>query len=154
DNSVLTIQNLAGPSGSGEGGGPVGPIPVALSKTGAGPLVLTGSGAGSIINYTVSSGRLEVMGNYPSGSVTGFNGAQLTGTGTSPGATANSGGHVAPGATVNGDPTNLLTLNGNTVLGAGSFLDLDIDSATTSFDRIRVNGTVNLAGSFLNIDSS
>jgi autotransporter-associated beta strand protein len=153
DNSVLTIQNLAGPSNDGEGGGPAGPIPVTLTKVGAGPLVLTGSNTSSIINYNVVGGRLEMMGTYTNGSVTVFNGAQLTGTGTAPGATVRSGGHIDPGATINGAPWGRLTLNGNTAFNAGSFLDIDIDSSVTTFDRIRVNGTVNVAGSFLNIDS-
>jgi autotransporter-associated beta strand protein len=151
DSGVLTIQNLAGPSGSGEGGGPSGPVPVGLIKTGPGALVLTGSGADSIINYTVGNGRLEMMGTYANGSVTLNSVSQLTGTGTAPGTTANSHSHVAPGATINGAPEGRLTLNGNTVLAAGASLDLNIDSSLTTFDRIRVNGTVNVAGSFLNI---
>src|SRR5262245_43407810 len=139
-NSALTVENLAGPSGSDEGGS-AGPIPVDLSTTGTGTLVLTGSNAVSVIDYAAREGRLEFIGDYTSGSVTVFNGAQLTGTGTAPGTTVNSGGRVNPGATVNGSLTGRLTLNGDTVLEPGSFLDLELTDTTTFSDRIKVNGT-------------
>jgi autotransporter-associated beta strand protein len=138
--SALTIENLANGSA----------LSAELTKTGSGTLVLSGS-TNSAIDYNLTQGRLEFIGNYANGSLVVGNGDRVTGTGTAPGATVNSGGHVDPGATINGNPNGRLTFNGNTLLRSGSFLDLEISGSTTFFDRIRVNGTVNVNGSVLNI---
>ncbi|MFK4026785.1 Ig-like domain-containing protein [Stutzerimonas balearica] len=117
-----------------------------LTKTGASNLTLSGSNTNSGAT-TVAAGTLVVDGNTNS-ATTVTNGATLAGSGTLGGdVTVQSGGTLSPGGT--GVAT--LTVNGNLTQASGSTLALDINGTTagTGYDRVEVNGTVDVSGATL-----
>jgi len=107
----------------------------ALTKVGAGTLVLTGAN-GYIGLTTVGSGILKVdnaSGVGLTGNVTVDSSAYLGGSGTISGlVTLQSGGHIAPGNSIG-------TLNvGSLTLDSGSVLDFEFNADGTSHDQINV----------------
>ncbi|WP_263011225.1 Ig-like domain-containing protein [Metapseudomonas otitidis] len=117
-----------------------------LTKTGASNLTLSGSNTNSGAT-TVAAGTLVVAGSTNS-ATTVASGATLAGSGTLGGdVTVQSGGTLSPGGT--GVAT--LTVNGNLTLASGSTLALDINGTTagTGYDRVVVNGTVDVSGATL-----
>ncbi|WP_034408861.1 Ig-like domain-containing protein, partial [Comamonas thiooxydans] len=114
----------------------------ALTKTGSGALILSGSN-----NYagttTVSAGTLSVNGSTTS-ATTVASGATLAGSGILGGnVTVQSGGTLSPG-----NSAGTLTVNGNLQMNAGSTLAVEINGTTagTQYDQVVVNGTVNVSG--------
>ena len=107
----------------------------------AASLILTANASG--LNWT--GGTLELTG----GSLTGLSslitpdGGTLMGTGTiNAHVTIASGGTLAPG-----NSPGTLTVDGDLVLGSGSFLDLEIDgTAAGAFDRLIVTGSFEADG--------
>ncbi|MBO2930644.1 autotransporter-associated beta strand repeat-containing protein, partial [Pseudomonas otitidis] len=117
-----------------------------LTKTGASNLTLSGSNTNSGTT-TVSAGTLVVDGSTNS-ATTVASGATLAGSGTLGGdVTVQSGGTLSPG----GAGVATLTVNGNLTLASGSTLALDINGTTagTGYDRVVVNGAVDVSGSTL-----
>ncbi|MDU9406990.1 Ig-like domain-containing protein [Pseudomonas sp. zfem001] len=117
-----------------------------LTKTGASNLTLSGSNT-QFGTTTVSAGTLVVDGSTNS-ATTVASGATLAGSGTlGSDVTVQSGGTLSPG---NGG-AGTLTINGNLTLDFGSTLALDINGATagTGYDRVVVNGTVDVSGAAL-----
>lgn len=117
-----------------------------LIKAGASNLTLSGSNTNSGTT-TVSAGTLVVDGSTAS-ATTVASGATLAGSGTLGGdVTVQSGGILSPG----GAGVATLTVNGNLTLASGSTLALDINGATagTGYDRVVVNGTVDVSGAAL-----
>jgi fibronectin-binding autotransporter adhesin len=110
-----------------------------LVKTGAGTLVLAGSGT-----YTgttdVSAGTLDVEGVLAS-SVSVHSGATLAGNGRIGGMTVDSGTTVSPG----NDGVGTLTVNGNVSIASGSNYRVDaLDNGSS--DLIHAIGTAGLGG--------
>ncbi|MBZ9663583.1 DUF4347 domain-containing protein [Pseudomonas sp. LMG 31766] len=117
-----------------------------LTKTGASNLTLSGSNTNSGAT-TVSVGTLLVDGSTNSATTVGT-GATLAGSGTLGGdVTVQNGGTLSPGNSGAGT----LTVNGNLTLDFGSTLALDINGATagTGYDRVAVNGNVDVSGATL-----
>ncbi|WP_115299053.1 Ig-like domain-containing protein [Ectopseudomonas mendocina] len=117
-----------------------------LIKAGASNLTLSGSNTNSGTT-TVSAGTLVVDGSTAS-ATTVASGATLAGSGTLGGdVTVQSGGTLSPG----GAGVATLTVNGNLTLASGSTLALDINGTTagTGYDRVVVNGTVDVSGAAL-----
>ncbi|MGX5725123.1 beta strand repeat-containing protein [Metapseudomonas otitidis] len=117
-----------------------------LTKTGASNLTLSGSNTNSGAT-TVSAGTLVVNGSTNS-ATTVASGATLAGSGTLGGdVIVQSGGTLSPG----GAGVATLTVNGNLTLASGSTLALDINGTTagTGYDRVVVNGTVDVSGAAL-----
>ncbi|WP_424968814.1 beta strand repeat-containing protein [Metapseudomonas otitidis] len=117
-----------------------------LTKTGASNLTLSGSNTNSGAT-TVAAGTLVVDGSTNS-ATTVASGATLAGSGTLGGdVTVQSGGTLSPG---NGG-AGTLTVNGNLTLASGSTLALDINGTTagTGYDRVVVNGAVDVSGAAL-----
>ena len=113
-----------------------------LSKTGMGSLGLSGTGSFTGAT-TVSAGALLVNGSTASGT-TVASGSLLGGSGTMGGnVTVQSGGTLSPG-----NSAGTLIINGNLSMNSGSTLALEINGSTagTQYDRLVVNGTVNVAG--------
>ncbi len=117
-----------------------------LIKAGASNLTLSGSNTNTGTT-TVSAGTLVVDGSTAS-ATTVANGATLAGSGTLGGdVVVQSGGTLSPG----GAGVAILTVNGNLTLASGSTLALDINGTTagTGYDRVVVNGTVDVSGAAL-----
>ena len=117
-----------------------------LTKTGTSNLTLSGSNTNSGAT-TVAAGTLVVDGSTNS-ATTVASGATLAGSGTLGGdVSVQSGGTLSPG---NGG-AGTLTVNGNLTLALSSTLALDIDGATagTGYDRVVVNGNVDVSGATL-----
>ncbi|BCG26160.1 hypothetical protein TUM18999_43510 [Pseudomonas tohonis] len=117
-----------------------------LTKTGASNLTLSGSNT-QTGTTTVSAGTLVVDGSTNS-ATTVASGATLAGSGTLGGdVIVQSGGTLSPG----GAGVATLTVNGNLTLASGSTLALDINGTTagTGYDRVVVNGTVDVSGAAL-----
>ncbi|WP_277344946.1 Ig-like domain-containing protein [Metapseudomonas otitidis] len=117
-----------------------------LTKTGTSNLTLSGSNTNTGTT-TVAAGTLVVDGSTAS-ATTVASGATLAGSGALGGdVTVQSGGTLAPG----GAGVATLTVNGNLTLASGSTLALDINGATagTGYDRVVVNGTVDVSGATL-----
>ncbi|WP_277344301.1 Ig-like domain-containing protein, partial [Metapseudomonas otitidis] len=117
-----------------------------LTKTGTSNLTLSGSNTNTGTT-TVAAGILVVDGSTAS-ATTVASGATLAGSGALGGdVTVQSGGTLAPG----GAGVATLTVNGNLTLASGSTLALDINGATagTGYDRVVVNGTVDVSGATL-----
>ncbi|BBT18129.1 hypothetical protein WP8S17C03_41780 [Metapseudomonas otitidis] len=117
-----------------------------LTKTGASNLTLSGSNTNSGTT-TVAAGTLVVDGSTNS-ATTVASGATLAGSGTLGGdVTVQSGGTLSPG----GAGVATLTVNGNLTLASGSTLALDINGTTagTGYDRVVVNGAVDVSGATL-----
>ncbi|MEQ6329433.1 Ig-like domain-containing protein [Pseudomonas chengduensis] len=118
----------------------------ALTKAGAGELTLSNSNTNAGTT-TVSAGTLVVDGSTSSATTVGT-GATLAGIGTLGGdVTVQNGGTLSPGSSGAGT----LTVNGNLTLDFGSTLALDINGATagTGYDRVVVNGVVDVSGATL-----
>lgn len=119
-----------------------------LIKTGASTLTLAGSNTNTG-TATVSAGTLVVDGSTSS-STTVAGGATLAGSGTLGGdVTVQNGGTLSPG----GAGVGTLTVNGNLTLNSGSTLALDINGITagTGYDRVVVNGTVDVSAANLSV---
>ncbi|MGU3626052.1 Ig-like domain-containing protein [Comamonas sp. C24C] len=117
-----------------------------LSKAGNGALTLSGSN-----NYagttTVSVGTLSVTGSTASATTVAAGGT-LAGTGILGGnVTVQSGALLSPGNAGAGS----LTINGDLQMNAGSVLAVEINGTTagTQYDRVVVNGTVDISGAIL-----
>ncbi|SFO72227.1 Autotransporter-associated beta strand repeat-containing protein [Ectopseudomonas composti] len=120
----------------------------ALTKTGAGELTLSNSNTNTGTT-AVSAGTLVVDGSTSS-STTVAGGATLAGSGTLGGdVTVQNGGTLSPG----GAGVGTLTVNGNLTLNSGSTLALDINGITagTGYDRVVVNGTVDVSAANLSV---
>lgn len=118
----------------------------ALAKAGAGELILSNSNTNAGVT-TVSAGTLVVDGST-SNATTVASGATLAGSGTLGGdVTVQNGGTLSPG----GAGVGTLTVNGNLTLNSGATLALNINgvAAGTGYDRVVVNGTVNISGATL-----
>lgn len=118
----------------------------ALTKAGAGELTLSNSNTNAGTT-TVSAGTLVVDGSTSS-ATTVASGSTLAGSGTLGGdVTVQNGGTLSPGNSGAGT----LTVNGNLTLDFGSTLALDINGATagTGYDRVVVNGVVDVSGATL-----
>ena len=145
--------------GSGTYGGVItdhntGTGTVALTKVGTGTETLTGANTytGST---TINAGSFFVNGSTASASaVSVFNsGTTLGGSGTINGSInlVSSGTNLSPGASGVGSISVLQT--GPVTLGIGSNFNIDINGAVagTSYDQLKVSGTLNITGSNLNI---
>ena len=121
---ALAISGLI--SGAGNG----------LTKVGAGELLLTANNTFSGRSSFVEAGALTVNGLQPATNIL-VNGGVLQGTGTVGAVVVEAGGAVSPG----GSSIGTLTINGNFV-NRGEYR---VSVGQTSNDRLRVNGTVNLA---------
>jgi autotransporter-associated beta strand protein len=133
DNTSTTLSGVISGSGS-------------LVKQGGGTLSLAGANTFTGAS-TVLGGTLEVNGST-AGATTVGSGAVLSGSGALGGdVLVQSGGTFSPGASGPGD----LTVNGNLTLASGSTLALDINGGTpgTGYDRVFVNGTVDVSGATL-----
>jgi hypothetical protein len=121
----------------------------ALTKAGAGELTLSNSNTNAGTT-TVSGGTLVVDGSTSSATTVGT-GATLAGIGTLGGdVTVQNGGTLSPGSSGAGT----LTVNGNLTLDFGSTLALDINGTTagTGYDRVVVNGVVDVSGATLAVN--
>jgi autotransporter-associated beta strand protein len=118
----------------------------ALAKTGAAKQVLTGTNSLGAVN--ISAGSLLFNGLNSTGVVTVGATATLGGTGELSGAvTVNSGGHVAPGASIESLYVGSLSLL------SGSQLDFELGAAGLA-DRIDVGGALTLSnGTVLNLSN-
>ncbi|PKM13834.1 MAG: hypothetical protein CVV15_01780 [Gammaproteobacteria bacterium HGW-Gammaproteobacteria-5] len=119
-----------------------------LTKSGSGSLTLSASNT-NLGNTSVAAGTLVVDGSTNSATTVGT-GATLAGSGTLGGdVTVQNGGTLSPGNSGAGT----LTVNGNLTLDFGSTLALDINGATagTGYDRVVVNGVVDVSGATLAI---
>nr|WP_237705685.1 Ig-like domain-containing protein [Pseudomonas mendocina] len=117
-----------------------------LTKSGSGSLTLSASNT-NLGNTTVAAGTLVVDGST-NNATTVASGATLAGSGTLGGdVIVQSGGILSPG----GAGVATLTVNGNLTLASGSTLALDINGTTagTGYDRVVVNGTVDVSGAAL-----
>ena len=117
-----------------------------LAKSGIGTLTLSGSNTNTGTT-TVFAGTLVVDGSTSSATSVA-SGATLAGSGTLGGnVTVQSGGTLSPG----GAGVGTLTVNGNLTLASGSTLSLNINGVTagTGYDRVVVNGTVDVSGAAL-----
>ena len=117
----------------------------AAQPTFAGPITL--NGANSYLQVTAELAQAGVVVN--SGS---FSGGTPLGTNTIQGLTA-TGGTVYPG--LQASPGGVLTVDGNLSMTSNAKLNLDMNTATvdTGYDRVVVNGDVDLTGAELVIDS-
>lgn len=127
---------IADQTGLGGTGGNAGSW--ALTKTGAGTLVLSGANTYSG-QTTVNGGTLEVDGSLTDPIVN--SGGTLAGTGSVGDTTVNSGGTLAPGP-VGGVGT--LTINGFLTFNSGSIFALQVTPAAAS--KAVVTGAASLAG--------
>ncbi|PJE41522.1 MAG: hypothetical protein CUR33_11890, partial [Pseudomonas sp.] len=121
-----------------------------IYKSGAGTLTILGSVNTYGRTFYVASGCLVADGRIDA-PLTVFNGATLAGSGMLNGnVTVQSGGTLSPG---NGG-AGTLTVNGNLTLASGSTLALDIHGATagTGYDRVVVNGNVDVSGATLTVN--
>ncbi|SFW21889.1 autotransporter-associated beta strand repeat-containing protein [Pseudomonas sp. NFACC19-2] len=117
-----------------------------LTKSGSGSLTLSASNT-NLGNTSVAAGTLVVDGSTSS-ATTVASGSTLAGSGTLGGdVTVQNGGTLSPGNSGAGT----LTVNGNLTLDFGSTLALDINgaSAGTGYDRVVVNGNVDVSGATL-----
>jgi autotransporter-associated beta strand protein len=117
-----------------------------LNKTGSSSLTLSGSNTNTGAT-TVNGGTLVVNGSTSSSTVVA-SGTTLAGTGTLGGdVTVQSGATLSPGSSGAGS----LTINGNLLMSSASTLALDINGATagTGYDRVVVNGTVDVSAANL-----
>ena len=91
---------------------------------------------------------------YRGSGFTSNSGSTLAGSGTIDVGTNNtltSNGVIAPGI-AGADTTGTLTINGKLVMGAGSSLNVDINSPLVGdYDKLSVSGTANLGGATLNL---
>ena len=153
---TLTIGNGGG---SGTYGGVIadhssGTGTVALTKTGTGTQTLTGANTYTGAT-TVNGGSLFVNGSTAFGSTLSVNnsGTTLGGSGTINGNInlVSSGTNLSPGASGVGSISILQT--GSVTLGIGSNFNIDINGAGagTGYDQLKVNGTLSITGSNLNI---
>jgi autotransporter-associated beta strand protein len=118
---------------------------VAVSKTGSGTLVLTGTNNYSA-GTTINGGTLLV--NNAKGSGTGLGtvavnlSGSLGGTGIISGAvTVNSGGALAPG-----NPLGTLTISNNLTLAASSTVFMQVQHLPLTNDSVKVSGTLTEGG--------
>jgi autotransporter-associated beta strand protein len=118
--------------------------PTALTKTGAGKLVLGGANTYTGPTF-VNAGPLLVNGALNgSSAVTVFLGGTLGGTGSvTPAVTVN--GAIAPGASVGTLTTGTVTFN------AGSSLAIELDTTAGTSDKLVVTGGVSTGGNRVNL---
>jgi autotransporter-associated beta strand protein len=121
----VTIASVIGGSG-------------ALTKAGAGNLILTGTSTLTGAT-TISGGTLSVNGSLASSAVAVASGGKLGGNGTVGRTSVASGGTVAPGNSI-----GTLHVNGNLALASGSTTAIEI--SPTAADQIAVSGTASLGG--------
>lgn len=118
---------------------------VSLVKNGAGTQILTGANTFTGAT-TVNAGTLLVNGSGSlAGTVTVNNAGVFGGTGTVGGIIANSGGHVAPGASVGTLSTGTLSL------AAGSILDFEFGAASNDLISVTAPGGLTVNGGGLNL---
>ncbi|HYO09041.1 MAG TPA: autotransporter-associated beta strand repeat-containing protein, partial [Tepidisphaeraceae bacterium] len=128
----------------------------AVTKTGAGALVLTGTANAYTGATAVNAGLLEVNGSLGNTAVTVASGAALTGGGiigsaTGGAVTLQTGAKLAPGAGGGTGPGNLRVGNGLT-LATGSNLSFDLTSSPAgNNDKITLNGGVLTMNGTINV---
>ena len=108
-----------------------------VTKAGAGALVLGGDNSFSGGTF-VQQGLLQVDGNLGSSAVTVRTGGILGGSGTVGSTVVESGGRVAPGASI-----GTLVVNGDFTQATGSFYDVELDSLGQS-DLIDISGRASI----------
>lgn len=114
-----------------------------LTKSGASVQVL--SGTNSLGAVAVNGGSLLFNGNSSTGAVTVGNTATLGGMGSVTGAVIiNSGGHLAPGASIGSLGVGALTLN------VGATLDIEL-GAPSLIDEVNISGLLTLNGGSVNL---
>jgi autotransporter-associated beta strand protein len=114
-----------------------------FTKGGASTQILGGNN--TLGPVSVSGGKLLFNGTNTTGAVTVGNTATLGGTGSVSGAvTVNSGGHIAPGESIESLGVGPLTLN------IGSVLDIEL-AAPGASDLINVGGLLTLNGGSVNL---
>lgn len=116
----------------------------ALQRSGSSTLTYSGSGSAYAGTFTLGGGTLALTGSL-GGTLRIGNGARLAGSGTLRDLVVESGGVVAPGASV-----GTLTSAGNLTFNAGSFFDLDI-AASGAGDKLVTSGTATLNGGTVRI---
>lgn len=116
----------------------------ALTKTGAGALVLTGNNAAYAGGTTVEAGTLAVNGTL-GGTLNVLGAGRLQGTGTVGSTTL--AGTIAPGNSI-----GTLTVNGNYTQAPGSTYEVEVDPASTASDLIHATGVASIgSGARLNV---
>jgi fibronectin-binding autotransporter adhesin len=123
----------------------------ALTKTGAGTLVLGGTNTYSGLT-TISAGKLKINGIAATSAFTVSSGTTLGGSGTIGALTLASGGTLAAG-----NSPGILTAS-NTTFASGSHIEFEINNAVgtagTNWDQLAVDGTLTLApGATIFIDA-
>jgi outer membrane autotransporter protein len=115
-----------------------------LTKTGAGKLILSGTGNSYTGLTTVSGGILSVNGSILSSSGVVVDGGTLGGTGDVPSVTVATGGSVAPGNSI-----GTLQVTGDVTFDAGSAYDVEVDP--TNSDKIVASGNATISGGTVNV---
>jgi autotransporter-associated beta strand protein len=123
---------------------------VALTKNGAGTLVLPGANTYSG-NTDVNAGTLTINGSLTNSAITLAANAQLAGAGTIGQTVVSTGGKVLPG-----NPLGILQTGSFALDGSSTFVwefQTPFTTAGTDYDQLQVTGTVTLDNAILSLSS-